>query len=365
MQTTAAVLRDGQGEFTVEDLEVGDPQPGEVLVRMAATGMCHTDLLSRELPPEFFAGPQVYGHEGAGVVEAVGSDVTDLSPGDHVVLSFNSCGTCLACGRGELPYCFDFNTHNMAGGRPDGSSAFSDAAGERVGSHFFGQSSFAHHTVVARRSVVEVDPDLDLSRLGPLGCGIQTGAGAIMNTLDVQPGRSVVVTGVGALGLAAVMAAKVVGAEQIIAVDRHANRLDLAERFGATTTLAVAPDELAGAIMEATDGVGAEYAFDTTGNEQVVKGAFDGLHNLGTLGIAGVGLGTLNLEMIGLVRGRTLTGVMEGDSVPDEFIPYLAALNAEERFPFHELITEFPLADINTAEAASADGTVIKPVLTF
>ncbi len=365
MQTTAAVLRSGQAEFSIEQLEVGDPRPDEVLVRMVAAGMCHTDLLSRELPPEFFAGPQVYGHEGAGVVEAVGTDVTDLDPGDHVVLSFNSCGTCLACSRGRLPYCFDFNEHNMAGGRPDGSSAFTDAAGQRVGSHFFGQSSFAGHTVVARRSVVKVDPAHDLARLGPLGCGIQTGAGAIMNTLDVQPGTAVVVAGAGALGLAAIMAAAAVGAERIIAVDRHPNRLELAERYGATTTLSVPPGDLTGAIMEATDGVGAEYAFDTTGNEQVVKAVFDSLHRLGTLGIAGVGFGELVLEMPALVQGRTLTGVMEGDSVPNEFIPRLAQLNADGEFPFDELIVEFPIAEINAAEAASADGSVVKPVLTF
>ncbi|MEL6892120.1 MAG: NAD(P)-dependent alcohol dehydrogenase [Actinomycetota bacterium] len=365
MLTTAAVLRSGQGEFSVEQLEVDDPRPDEVIVRMVATGMCHTDLLSRELPPEFFAGPQVFGHEGAGVVEAVGADVDDLMEGDHVVLSFNSCGNCLACERGQLPYCFDFHQHNMNHGRADGSAAFSDARGDRVGSHFFGQSSFAQHSVVSRRSVVRVDPDLDLARLGPLGCGIQTGAGAIMNTLEVTPGSTVVVAGAGALGLAAVMAAKVIGAEQIIAIDRHVNRLELAARYGATTTLAVAPDELAGAIVESTGGVGAEFAFDTTGNEQVVKAVFDSLNNLGTLGIAGVGFGELTLEMPALVRGRTLTGVMEGDSRPEDFIPELARLNAEGEFPYHELIEEFPLAEINAAEAASADGSVVKPVLRF
>ena len=203
---------------------------------MVATGMCHTDLLSRELPPIFFAGPQVYGHEGSGVVEALGDGVDDLAVGDHVVLSFNSCGTCKACAQHRLPYCFNFSLHNMSGGRPDGSAAFTDGDGKRVGSHFFGQSSFASHSVVARQSVVKVNDDYDLVKLGPLGCGIQTGAGAILNTLAVEAGSTVVISGAGALGLSAVMAAKIAGAEQIIAVDRHASRLELATKYGATAT---------------------------------------------------------------------------------------------------------------------------------
>lgn len=186
MKVQAAVMRTGNGPFTIEELELEAPRGDEVLVRMVATGMCHTDLLSRELPPEFFGGPQVYGHEGSGVVEAVGTGVTDLAEGDHVVLSFNHCGACPACDTGKLPYCYNLTEHNMSGGRPDGSKAFTDSGGDSIGSHFFGQSSFASHSVVARTSVVKVDPSYDLTLLGPLGCGIQTGAGAILNTLDVQ-----------------------------------------------------------------------------------------------------------------------------------------------------------------------------------
>jgi aryl-alcohol dehydrogenase len=364
MQVTAAVLRTGNGPFTVEALEVVEPRSSEVLVRMVAAGMCHTDLLSRELPPEFFAGPQVYGHEGAGVVEAVGADVTGVVPGDHVVLSFNSCGACPACAKGRLPYCFNFSLHNMSGGRPDGTSAFTDAAGNRVGSHYFGQSSFASHTVVAQQSVVKVDPSYDLASLGPLGCGVQTGAGAVMNTLAVEAGASLVVTGAGALGLSAVMAAKVVGAGTIIAVDRHANRLDLARRFGATHTISGTPEQITAQIRDIT-GVGSDYAFDTTGNAAIVRASHDALNTIGTLALAGVGFGELSLNFISMISGRTITGVMEGDSTPSEFIPLLARLNAEGSFPFDELITRFPIDQINEAEAASASGAVIKPVLTF
>jgi aryl-alcohol dehydrogenase len=364
MQVTAAVLRAGNGPFTVETLELAEPRSNEVLVRVVAAGMCHTDLLSRELPPEFFGGPQVYGHEGAGVVEAVGADVTSVQPGDHVVLSFNSCGACPACAKGRLPYCFNFSLHNMSGGRPDGTSVFTDAAGNRVGSHYFGQSSFASHTVVAQQSVVKVDPSFDLASLGPLGCGIQTGAGAVMNTLAVEAGASLVVTGAGALGLSAVMAAKVVGAGTIIAVDRHANRLELARHFGATHAISGSPAEITAQIQAITGG-GADYAFDTTGNAAVVRASHDALNTIGTLALAGVGFGELSLNFISMISGRTITGVMEGDSTPSEFIPHLARLNAEGRFPFDELITRFPIEQINEAEAASTSGVVIKPVLTF
>lgn len=357
-------MRSGNGPFTVEQLELEDPRSGEVLVRMVASGMCHTDLLSRELPPEFFGGPQVYGHEGSGVVEAIGDDVHGLEIGDHVVLSFNHCGSCTACDLGKLPYCFDFSAHNMSGGRPDGTKAFVDTDGESVGSHFFGQSSFASHSVVAAKSVVKVDPAHDLTLLGPLGCGIQTGAGAILNTLDVQPGSSVVVTGAGALGLSAVMAAKVARAGTIIAVDRHESRLELAKKYGATDTISGDPAEIKAGILEASGG-GADYAFDTTGNAGIVRAAFEGLNNLGTLGMAGVGFGDLTFDFLSLIGGRTITGVMEGDSTPSEFIPRLAALNASGEFPFHELITTYSLDQVNDAEAASAAGSVIKPVLVF
>ena len=364
MKVTAAVLRAGDAPFSVEELEVGEPNANEVLVRVVAAGMCHTDLLSRELPPEFFGGPQVYGHEGAGVVEAVGADVTSVVPGDHVVLSFNNCGDCPACNRGRLPYCFNFGAHNMSGGRLDGTSAFTDTDGNRVGSHYFGQSSFASHTIVAQNSVVKIDKRFDLNRLGPLGCGIQTGAGAVMNTLKVEAGSSLVVTGAGALGLSAVMAGKVVGAGTIIAVDRHANRLELASHFGATHTVSGSSAEITAQIQAITGG-GSDYAFDTTGNAVIVRASHAALNNIGTIALAGVGFGDLTVDFISMISGRTITGVMEGDSTPSEFIPKLAQLNADGAFPFHELITEFSINDVNEAEAASASGQVIKPVLRF
>jgi aryl-alcohol dehydrogenase len=364
MLVTAAVLRSGHGPFTVEELELEDPRAGEVLVRVVAAGMCHTDLLMRELPPEFFGGPQVYGHEGAGIVEAVGDGVTHVQPGDHVVLSFTSCNVCPACVKNRKPYCYDFNAFNLAGVRSDGSTAFTDGDGKPVRSHYFGQSSFASHTLAVAQSVIKVDAISDIALMGPLGCGIQTGAGAIMNTLAVEAGSSVVITGAGALGLSAVMAAKVQQAATIIAVDRHANRLELAERYGATHTVSGSPAEITSQIMAIT-GRGTDYAFDTTGNAGVVRAAHDALNPVGTLAMAGVGFGELSINFTSMISGRRIVGVMEGDSVTDEFIPRLAALNAAGQFPYDELITKFSIDDVNEAEAASANGTVIKPVLVF
>jgi aryl-alcohol dehydrogenase len=355
MRTKAAVLRTGHGPFSVEELTVGEPGDHEVLVRVVAAGMCHTDLLVRELPAEFFAGPQVYGHEGAGVVEAVGDGVTTVAVDDQVVLSFTSCHACPACELGRRPYCFNFQLHNMSGGRVDGTSAFTDAGGERVGSHFFVQSSFARHTVVAEDSVVKVDATLDLARLGPLGCGMQTGAGAVFNSLAVEPGASIVIVGAGALGLSAVMAARVVGAATIIAIHRHANRLDLAKDHGATEVISAAPPELAAAIRDSSGG-GSRYAFDTTGNAAVVRGLYEGLDNIGTLAMAGVGFGDVTFDFLSMIGGRRIVGVMEGDSVPSELIPRLAALNASGDFPFDQLISTFSIEQINEAEAASTSG---------
>jgi aryl-alcohol dehydrogenase len=364
VKATAAVLRSSTGPFTVEEIDVGDPGPTEVAVRLVATGVCHTDLLARELPPEFFRGPAVYGHEGAGVVEAVGGDVTAVRPGDHVVLSFNWCGQCPACIGGRLPYCFNFGLHNMLGLRPDGTSAFTDASGAAVGSHYFGQSSFASYTIAAEHSVVPVDRAYDLARLGPLGCGVQTGAGAVLNSLRVSRGATLVVAGAGALGLSAVMAAKVAGAAVVVAVDRHESRLELASRYGATHTFTGDVASLAASIREATGG-GADFAFDTTGNAAVVRALYEGLNNLGVLGMAGVGFGDVTFDFLSMIGGRTVRGVMEGDSVPTDFIPFLADLNARGEFPFDELIETFPIHAVNDAERASASGAVIKPVLVF
>ncbi|MCU1359669.1 MAG: aryl-alcohol dehydrogenase [Ilumatobacteraceae bacterium] len=369
MKVTAAVLRESTGAFQIEELELGEPNADEVVVRMVATGVCHTDLLSRELPPELFMSPIVFGHEGAGVVAAVGADVHHVVIGDQVVLSFDSCGSCPSCTTDNPSGCYNFNPLNLknvgiAPGRLDGTSSFTDAHGHAVGSHFFGQSSFASHSIVSGRSAVKVDKSMALEALGPLGCGVQTGAGAIMNTLAVQAGSSVVILGAGSLGLSAVMAAKVVGASTIIAVDKYQSRLDLARHYGATHGISGSLDEITSQIMSIT-GAGADHAFDTTGNAALVRAAFESLTFVGTLGMAGVGSPEMTFGYTSLITGRKVMGVVEGSSRTHEFIPYLAQLNAEGSFPFDELITYYPIEQINEAAADSLSGKVVKPVVRF
>jgi len=361
MKARAAVLRSRSAPFSIEEVEVQEPEAGEVAVAVEATGVCHSDFLPRELPEEHFRGAIVRGHEGAGTVIQVGEGVTSVEVGDKVVLSFNSCGHCPACEKHKDPYCFDFMLYNT-GGRPDGSSAFTDAHGQAVLSHFFGQSSFATRTIAAERSVVKMPADTDLVTAAPLACGIQTGAGAIINSLSVEAGASVVVAGAGTLGLSAIMAAKLVGADPIIAIDRHQGRLELARKYGAVHCIQGSPEELTGQIQQIT-GRGADYAFDATGNAEVVKALYDGLNNIGVLGLSGIGTGEISFNLFSMVTGRTIRGLMEGDSVPSEFIPVLAAYNKEGKLPYDELITRYPLDEINEAERDSLSGEVVKPVL--
>jgi aryl-alcohol dehydrogenase len=363
METTAAVLRGGHDPFLLETVVLDEPHAGEVVVEIAAVGLCHTDLLMRELPPEFFPGPRVMGHEGAGVVTAVGAGVTKVAVGDHVVLSFASCGVCDKCRNAQPAYCHDFALHNLAATRPDGTCGITDTAGEALGSHWFGQSSFGRHALVAERSVVKVDPQAPLELLGPLGCGIQTGAGAVMNSLAVPAGASLVVFGTGAVGLAAIMAGHVVGANPIIGVDRHAARLELARELGATHTIGGDADAVA--EVRALTGRGADYAIDTTGNMAVVQRALACLHTSGVLGLIGVLLGELTVDASLVLMGRSIRGIIEGDSVPELFIPRLIALWQAGRFPFDRLVTSYPFDQINQAVEDSLSGQVIKPVLRF
>ena len=359
MQTRAAVLREADGPFTIEDIELAPPGPGQVLVKVAGVGMCHTDLLHREgaaLAPL----PIVLGHEGSGVVEAVGDGVTDVAVGDHVVLSFASCGECGTCTDGHPAYCDTFLMRNLFGRELDGTTGAADADGGEISSRWFGQSSFAQHCVAERRNVVVVDADLPIEQLGPLGCGFLTGAGSMVNSLAVGPGMSVVVTGAGAVGLAAVMAAKALGAETIVAVDRHPSRLELATELGATHTVGADAD-LAAEVLAIT-GIGAHRVLDTTGVPAVINAALASLRMTGVLGMVGVQQGDLVLDVL-TPLGKTLTAIFEGDADPQVLIPQLIGWWREGRFPFDRLVETFPMAEINEAEAASASGRVVKPVL--
>jgi len=358
----AAVLHEADGAFMIERLSLERPRTGEVLVRIVATGMCHTDaaVRSRDLPTPL---PIVLGHEGAGVVEAIGPGVTKVAPGDHVVLTVNSCGRCGPCLSGHPSVCDLVAPLNFAGCRIDGSHALHGRPG--LNDQFFGQSSFATCALAQERNVVKVTKDVPLELLGPLGCGIQTGAGSVLNALKVGAGNSFVVFGSGAVGLSAVMAAFVAGATTIIAVDIVPSRLDLARELGATHVIN-GREQDALAEIRAITGIGIDYALDTTGRVEIIRTGVDALRPGGTCGIlAASAAGTeLTLDVVSFMSSsKALRGIVEGDAVPDVFIPRLIELYRQGRFPFDKLIRFYDLADINQALEDSERGTTVKPVI--
>lgn len=360
MRFGAAVLRSYEEPFAVEEVILSSgPAEGEILVRIAGCGMCRTDLAVRRS-----AGrsplPAVLGHEGSGVVVETGGPHTGLAVGDHVVLSFDSCGHCRSCLGAAPAYCDRFAPLNLFGGRPENAARFTDAAGGALAPRWFGQSSFAAYAVVPARNAVRVDPSLPLALLGPLGCGFLTGAGAVLNSFGAGPGDTVAVFGAGAVGLAAVMAATAAGAVAV-AVDRHPERLALAEKLDAVPVHSDSAD-LPGRIRRLTDG-GARYALDTTGSARLINDALRALRPRGHLGLVARLHTALPLEVGTLDRGRRISHICEGDAVPGLLIPRLTGLWRAGRFPFDQLIRTYPLADINEAERDCEAGLVVKPVL--
>ncbi|MBM9468164.1 NAD(P)-dependent alcohol dehydrogenase [Nakamurella leprariae] len=359
----AAVSRSAGQPYTIETVTGSDLRPDEVLVRVVAAGMCHTDMVAREPNSGLSLAPVILGHEGSGVVEAVGSSVIRVVPGDHVILSFDSCGKCSACLGGEPAYCAEFPLRNVSGRRPDGTGAVTDADGHGLAHRWFGQSSFAEYAWATERNVVVVPKDLPLELLGPLGCGLQTGAGAVLNEMKPWPGSRVAVFGAGAVGLAALMAAKVAGAGEIVAVDLKQSRLDVARELGATRTVLADDPDLVEAVRGG-DGPedGMDYAVDTTAVTSAISATIAVLRRRGEAVFLGVGRGMLEIAP-GQLNGRKATFVNLGGGVPQVFVPRLIELWRHGRFPFDKLVRTYPLDDINTAEADSLSGATVKPVL--
>jgi aryl-alcohol dehydrogenase len=359
-----AAVTDAKGAgFAIQPLEMDEPRAGEVLVRIAASGICHTDLICRDqwYPVPL---PAVLGHEGAGIVEAIGPGVSKVAVGDHVAMSFNSCADCPTCRAGRPGYCHDFFAHNFGASRPDGSTALS-RNGEAIHSHFFGQSSFATHSMATERNIVKLDPDIPLEVVAPLGCGIQTGAGAILNVMRPPAGASIAVFGTGTVGLAAVMAARATGATTIVGVDINEARLQLARELGATHTVNATEEDVVEAVKEAT-GMGADFAIESTGVPEVLRQAVDSSAPTGVTGVIGApAMGTevsLDVNAI-LVLGRTVRGIVEGDAVPENFIPGLIELWQQGRFPMDRLMRTYDFDQIEEAADHSGDGHVVKAVL--
>ncbi|WP_242908181.1 NAD(P)-dependent alcohol dehydrogenase [Actinomadura terrae] len=363
MLIDAAVLRAADAPYAIEKVELADPGPGEVLVRIAGTGMCHTDQLGR-VDGDIVAKPVILGHEGAGVVEAVGPGVRGVAAGDPVVLSIDSCGTCANCRDARPGNCRDMAALNLTGVQLDGTPRAAGLDGAPVHNRWFGQSSFASHALASARCVVPVPGDLPLELLGPLGCGVQTGAASVLVSLGVRAGDSIVIFGAGAVGLAAVLAARLAGATVIVAVERHPARRELARELGATHVLDGADGDLAARVRAAVpSGEGVQFALDTTAVPEVVSAAVASLRTTGVCGLVGVGAPEYRLDATLLLMGRTVKGIIEGDAVPHTFIPKMIELWRQGRFPFDRLIRTYPLAEINRAEADALAGEVVKPVM--
>jgi aryl-alcohol dehydrogenase len=364
---TAAVVREQGAPLTLEQLELDDIRDDEVRVKLVATGVCHTDAIVRDgiYPTPL---PAVLGHEGAGIVEAVGKAVTTVRPGDHVVLSAAYCTHCKQCRAGRVAYCENLFAQDFGGRRTDGSTALTDADGTSISSHFFGQSSFGSRANVVESSVIPVATDVPLEVLAPLGCGMQTGAGSVLNELRPPAGSSIAVTGAGAVGMAALMAARIIGCTTIIAADLHDSRLELARELGATHTVNSRDDDLTEALMAATGGMGVDYVLDTTAIPQVLTGAAEALGIRGTLALVGAGKpGTVAPFEIGgsLVKGWTFKTIVQGSSVPQVFLPRLVELFQQGRFPMDKLVQQYKHDDINTAFDDSESGATVKPVVVY
>ena len=363
MKVQAAISRTPHAPLVIETIELEPPRADEILVKVVATGVCHTDLAVRDgmLPTPL---PVVLGHEGAGIVEAVGSAIIKVRPGDHVVMTFNSCGVCPSCREHAISYCHEFFPRNFFAARADGSSGLSQN-GERINGNFFGQSSFATYALCHDVNVVKVPTDVALELLGPLACGIQTGAGAVLNAINLRPGKSFSVFGAGSAGLSAVMAAQIAGATTIVAVDTNDERLSLATELGATHVINPRTASAAEEIIKIT-GYGINYALDTTGIAAVIRNAVDSLAPRGVCGILGASGPdaqiTLN-ETHFMSGGRRLIGIVEGESNPDTFIPTLIDLYKQGRFPFDRLVKFYAFSDINQAIRDSESGVAIKSIL--
>lgn len=364
--TKAAVVEAPGAPFTVHEVTLGDLRPDEVLVQMVAAGLCHTDLgvQAGGIP---FKLPGVLGHEGAGVVVEVGAAVTKVKPGEKVLLSFTSCGTCPACRAGHPAYCDTWVPQNLIMGVRNDGSATLTRSGEAIGGRFFGQSSFAGHAIADQRSVVKVDGNAPLEVLAPLGCGVQTGFGTVWNILDPRPGTTLAVFGAGAVGLSAVMAAAMLPLQAIIAVDKVPARLELARELGATHTLNADTDDVAEAIAGITGGRGLGSAIDTTAVPAVVRTATDALGIRGTCAVVGAPpLGTeVSFEVQSLLPGKRIIGVTLGDGEPETLIPQLVALHKAGQLPLEKLVKHYALDELDSAAADMHHGATIKPVITF
>jgi len=363
MKIEAAVVRESKGAFEFESLELAEPSDDQILVKMVAVGLCHTDLTCRDqaYPVPL---PMVFGHEGSGIVEQVGKNVTKVEPGDHVVLTFYTCGKCEACLSGEPARCEAAFEPNFLGRAVDGSCTIHDHSGGEIGSSFFGQSSFANYALSYERNTIKVPKNVPLELLGPLGCGVQTGAGSVLNALNPPAGSAIAVFGAGAVGLSAIMGAVIANCTTIIAVDVKENRLELAKELGATHTINAAEIDPVEEIKKLTKN-GIAYVLETSGVPAVLVQAINCSKPGGEIGIVGSpALGvTIPVDVSFMLDNRNLRGIIQGHSNFDIFIPRLIELYKQGKFPFNKLVTFYELEQINQAAEDSEKGKTLKAIM--
>ncbi len=352
----------------VREIDLADPGPGEVLVRIVAAGLCHSDLSvidgSRIRPL-----PMLLGHEASGVVESVGADVSDVGPGDHVVLSYvPSCGACIPCLSGRPALCEPAMVSNGAGTLRSGARRLRSVEDDGPLNHHLGVSAFADHAVVSQSSLVRIDPEADLALAAVLGCAVLTGVGAFVNTASPRPGSSAVVFGLGGVGLSAVMGARLAGCNPIVAVDVVDAKLDLALELGATHAVRGDDPDALTRIREITAG-GGETVVEAVGRVAVLEMAFEATHRGGTTVAAGLPAPDkiMALSPLRLVaEERTLKGSYMGSGVPRRDVPRLLALAQAGRLPIDRLVSgTLQLDTINEAFDRLADGTAVRQLLTF
>ncbi|MBD8608368.1 S-(hydroxymethyl)mycothiol dehydrogenase [Aeromicrobium sp. CFBP 8757] len=360
-QTVRGVIARSKGApVTVENIVIPDPGPGEAVVDISACGVCHTDLHYREggINDEF---PFLLGHEAAGVVESVGEGVTDVAPGDFVVLNWRAvCGSCRACLRGRPWYCFDTHNAKQKMTLEDGTEL----------SPALGIGAFADKTLVAAGQCTKVDPSASPAAVGLLGCGVMAGLGAAINTGNVQRGDSVAVIGCGGVGSAAVAGARLAGAAKIIAIDLDDRKLEWATGLGATHTINPSSDgDVVEAIQALTDGNGADVVIDAVGRPETWKQAFYGRDLAGTVVLVGVPTPDMQLDLplIDVFgRGGSLKSSWYGDCLPSRDFPMLVDLYQQGRLDLDAFVTEtIGIDDVEAAFDKMHDGTVLRSVVTL
>jgi aryl-alcohol dehydrogenase len=365
MKIQAALAFDTNAPLKMEQIDLVEPGPGDVLVKIIATGLCHTDLTVLANPQ--MPWPALFGHEGAGIVEKVGAGVSLVVPGDHVIMTTTSCGKCSQCISGQPSYCLSFRALNMSGGRCSDGSCTHQLDGKPVFARFLGQSSFASHCLAGERSLIKIDAELPLDILAPLGCGIQTGAGAVLNTLRPRAGTSFALFGAGGVGLSALMAAKIAGCTQRIVVDRVASRLELALELGATHVINAGDQDAVQAIRELSGG-GVDGVVEATGIPKVMEQAIQALGHGGTavlVGMAGAQASvTFNPMEVQSRNTRIKGSIMAGEGgVPSLFLPQLIEYWKAGLLPVEKLLRFYEFKDINQAIHDAHDGSAIKPVI--